>query len=621
MSINFGISKTELSRIIDIDAKLLSTHPDQYIQANCEAYTIACNTWLYMCYDVAGPVANRVLKAAIMQHGLVKIIDECSDLANRAIRSGFSETNSSPLRALFVEDKQLTLQLLRFLKRFSPLRADRKRDEALNKFLALNKRHKGFPAVIDSDGKVLLRWHPYPRWLIKSVKEYVNALLPPTANLDDETIHFHGEFSNGATAEGCHTLLEKLRAFSTHCCAFYSPLYPISDTYVRDDVPVKVVTVPKSYKTVRVIAEVSAYRQFHLQGIRKLAEDSISSSAYSDLIVLSDQRFNQEWSRLGSVYGTFATIDLSGASDSIAETLAYELLPSNWYNAIRRWNPTMLNVDGKVYPRYIFQTSGNGSTFVIESIIFLAIALTATSYVTTFLQESVKMPRVFGDDIICDTRVYDTLVDFLGLLGFTVNTDKSFGYGSDYRESCGAEWYCGLDMSTKYFPRKELDPKKPEFLESVISLQHRLFGFPTTDEWLVRHIRECARAFGVSELTSSEPGVDCEDLWEEYPVVKQVYPPYNRKSEPGWNESISEFLKSSGNMREVHTALVGKLPSSKWLASHPISQSDYALLELWRYVSFLKNGPSYDEYGISIRRNDILCDAYILSNVFTNVKR
>lgn len=575
---NLGISRDELKQVLLLDAKEVSTNPEKYAEANHDVYTVVSSTWLRMCNEVCGSLSARVLRNSILMKGLLWTIRECERIANVAIRSDFKEVVGSPLSALFTEDPRLTLQVLRYAKRFSPLNADKILAEGKAEFLRINKSLKGQPMIIDDEGRVIKRTCKYPKWLIESVRWYLHEMLGnPT--ITDEAIALEGNFSTGYSGDpvSAKTFAEKAEAFAGNSACYLHYSYPLSSVITEPSDSVVVVAVPKNYKAPRIIAKVPTFQQFHMQGLRKLMERQISKSPYCDLIVLDDQRINQEWSRLGSVYGCYATIDLSAASDSISQNLAEQVLPSNWFRAIDRWNPPMIEVDGKKYVRYIFLTSGSGVTFLSESSIFLAVALSATEYVRIYTQEWIADPRVYGDDIICDDRVYDTLVCFLELLGFKVNLDKSFTGTSRYRESCGAEWFCGLDTATKYFPRKQIRLETPEGLQSLISLQHRLYEFKSVDDWFVNYIRKLAKARWKIDMTSSYPGTDCDDLWEDFPMFKVINPPFDHDK---LNEAPANIR------REGHYAL---LPNKAKL-----SVGNTELVDMIRYVDFLRHGPSYE---------------------------
>jgi len=59
---------------------------------------------------------------------------------------------------------------------------------------------------------------------------------------------------------------------------------------------------------------------------------------------------------------------------------------------------------------------------------------------------------VFGDDIIVDSRVYSRICKMLNVLGFVVNTNKSFNEGL-FRESCGRDYFSGLNVRGVYISR------------------------------------------------------------------------------------------------------------------------------------------------------------------------
>lgn len=629
------ISKEELQRIRLMDGKKLSYNPGEYAEANEAAYTVLCNTWLRMCYDLIGSQAARVLFSSILREGVVSTIAECCKLSDDIIRYGEVRTSTS-LRALLSEDEKSTLQVLRYGKRFSPLKADKLADEGLNKFLQLNKGLKGDPSVI-LDGvngarMVVKRTKEYPRWIIKRLRYFVAQMLGEAPT--EEEVNLNGSFSTGATADGCKTLNEKLRAFAKHEVCYKHYTYPLGVAKEPWESYSVCKAVPKSYKTPRIIAESTAYMQYYQQGLRRIATQRLGSSPWAALIKLKDQSINQEWARLGSIEGSYSTIDLSSASDSISRYLAEQIIDRDWFRLLDKWNaativayirdPKTMKKKKVEYPRYIFQLSGSGSTFVLESIIFLAIALVATEVCDVFngtfndwgkrrKKGSMLLPRTFGDDLIVDSRVFDTLCDILGLLGFTVNSEKSFGIQSDYRESCGSEWYKGMDMSTRYFPRKSLDPSKPEFLESLISLQHRLYGLELTEEWLYAYIERNAPQYCKTRMTSSDPGTECDDLWAEFPYYKKVNPPID-------HDRITEAPFDI--RREVHVTLSSQevKDRKKW-AKVGFTDEDYQRIELYRYVEFLQYGPQYDEYGYSLPPRPVSQDIMMPEVIYTTTIR
>jgi len=153
--------------------------------------------------------------------------------------------------------------------------------------------------------------------------------------------------------------------------------------------------------------------------------------------------YNRELARLGSIDGSFGTIDLVSASDSISWSLVQQIVPRNLLGFIRafRCDSTVLP-DGSEEVLKMVSTMGNGFTFPLQTIIF-ACAVRAV-YQAKGLPSHCPETQfgVFGDDIIVCREAYDSVVSLITRLGFEVNGGKSFNTGS-FRESCGYDWYQG----------------------------------------------------------------------------------------------------------------------------------------------------------------------------------
>jgi hypothetical protein len=97
---------------------------------------------------------------------------------------------------------------------------------------------------------------------------------------------------------------------------------------------------------------------------------------------------------------------------------------------------------------------GNATTFPVQSLFFLAVALGSLAYVrekrvTTRLIRGLGSSevRVFGDDIIVPDDCAGATISALTALGLKVNADKTFTTGR-FRESCGVDAYGGEDVTT-----------------------------------------------------------------------------------------------------------------------------------------------------------------------------
>lgn len=195
-------------------------------------------------------------------------------------------------------------------------------------------------------------------------------------------------------------------------------------------------------------------------------------------IDLRDQGHGKTSNRMlalqGSATGELATLDLRAASDTVAYEAVRLLFPLHFFSLLSVLRTPCTEVDGALVKLHKFSSMGNGYTFEVESAIFWAATKAATEY------HGLKTPTgIYGDDIICHTRVATTLIEALEYLGFEVNTDKSFISGP-FRESCGGHYFKGVDVTPFY--QKRLVDNKLEY----IRFQRRVYNI--TRNW----IPECA---------------------------------------------------------------------------------------------------------------------------------
>jgi hypothetical protein len=92
---------------------------------------------------------------------------------------------------------------------------------------------------------------------------------------------------------------------------------------------------------------------------------------------------------------------------------------------------------------------GNGYTFELESLIFWAIVQQVCK---PNVNERDMSVRVYGDDLVVPSEHYDSIVGRLAEAGFRPNSKKSFSSGP-FRESCGKQYYNGVDI-TPYYVRR-----------------------------------------------------------------------------------------------------------------------------------------------------------------------
>ncbi len=208
-----------------------------------------------------------------------------------------------------------------------------------------------------------------------------------------------------------------------------------------DIVPGRLQFVPKTAKTYRAIVVEPYLTGMCQSGIQDYMQRRLRAAG----IDIQDQSLNQRLARLGSLTGELATLDLSSASDTVSTALVYSLLPFDWAWFLSKYRSSHVEYNGSTIRLEKFSSMGNGITFPLETIIFYALTWASCPRGATV--------NAYGDDIICPSANYVSVVRTLEYCGFTVNKAKSFSSGS-FRESCGADYLKGIDIRPFYF--KEL---------------------------------------------------------------------------------------------------------------------------------------------------------------------
>ena len=652
--------------IAEIDRPDVSTKSD-YVQVNTWAYYTLLNTWFLQVNEVS-PRGSIVLQHRIQRDGLLKTIKYCSNLADEIIHNDgslpFGDFNILMQDGfLHDESNQWLLQVLRYPKRFSPARADIITDATLNDFISIENRNKQRVR------------RPYPKFLTQWLKKIIDErILKGYHSLSYDDLLDKGSFSNGVAADASRPELHKAVASCFVDPQFFGIYHPLTPNlypktfgqFGGEDILVSVVkAVPKSFKSARIIAEEDAGRQYKMKAIAKELIRCIEKNDSFNYLKLNDQSQNQMYAREGSIDGSYATFDLSHASDTVTKRLVSDIFPNAFLNDIRNVVSNHWTVDGNsIHRMYMFSTAGSALTFPVESIVFLAIAMLAEEIYELFFGKLSRHSSIYGDDGIVPTEIASIFQDLLTDLGFIVNLDKTFTTDF-YRESCGVEYYRGMPMHTKYFPRKVLTSLGEQHLSrlddvailAVNQLQHRLF-----DHWSAQTFLCCLVRSILPDMTSHYPGTDCDDLWELEPIFTQSFylsaakarkvenaRSYNNRS---WSKEehkrVCEMLKANDEgrelavkrslpriidpshpapeswyMREVHYSLTpnssgNQLKTRKGegmnkLFPSSVNISDPQLRTIannYRYYRFLLRGPSYDSplyelLGISSDDRDI----------------
>lgn len=310
---------------------------------------------------------------------------------------------------------------------------------------------------------------------------------------------------------------------------YYSYLDQVNLLEPGAEIPVRVIAVPKTLKTPRIIAIEPTAMQYAQQGLmEKFVKYIEEDKLLSGMIGFTDQTPNQRMACEGSLYGKLATLDLSEASDRVSNQLVrrlispYEGVNQDLFDAVDACRSRSADVPGFGVQRLAkFASMGSALCFPFEAMVFLTIVFLG-------IEEELSRPltrkdvyrlrsqvRIYGDDIIAPVKYTRSIVRELEAFGLKVNTRKSFWNGS-FRESCGKEYYAGNDVSVVKV--RHLFPSTKDDAQGVISLVSLRNQFYLGGLWRTADVLD----------------VRCRKLLKHFPTVGPLSPVLGRVSLLGY---------------------------------------------------------------------------------------
>lgn len=524
--INFGTTLAALRRDAQEHYSPDSADYVKYVNENRVPYFVLANTWYIQLIEYAGkPLPD--FQSLLNSRGLLPLIKEAQDVSDAIIKN-------TPLPQSFFtmvmqynlaygKTVQEALQVLRYPKRFSPFNTVALEDQCYQDFLNRNNK-----------AKMINRREMSP-WLTAYLRDIISVVLKSYRVSVSTEYESFASFPTGVTAEGHQTFVEKFLQMEMIQPFFFGAIgaYKLNTSFIPQIRYSKAVSVPKTYKARRIIAEEQTHRQIEMYPAFCELDRCIASSTgkygTAGRITLHDQTRNQRLAKQGSVDGSLATIDLSAASDSVTASLVRSVFPPE---IIRQWDKLRaeyVEVKGRKHLLHLYSTMGSRLTFPIETIVFWAIAVAGTETACRYnhVRFNADSISVYGDDIIVPVFAYDTVVEFLEACGFEVNLDKSYASGV-YRESCGEEYYAGYNVSSHYYPRREVtyDGEKLDVATTVVQLcelQHKLYFSDGCNAFLSEVVRLL-----YPQITYSSVGERYTDLWSAYMPKSLGERPYGR---------------------------------------------------------------------------------------------
>lgn len=227
---------------------------------------------------------------------------------------------------------------------------------------------------------------------------------------------------------------------------------------IRDELPVRVVFVPKTQTAPRVIAIEPSHMQFMQQAIKNLMYTAIEGHCLTrNSIRFSDQGPNQRLAYRSSIDKRLATLDLKDASDRVHLHLVQRIFKTSglleYLEDARSLHATLPNEQNIVLFKYA--SMGSALCFPVEACVFYTLVQSAMHQLDGRRPSSRSIARyskqiaIYGDDIIVPVEYTDVVVKYLESYSLKVNVNKSFRF-SNFRESCGADFYNGIPVNPVY---------------------------------------------------------------------------------------------------------------------------------------------------------------------------
>jgi hypothetical protein len=390
--------------------------------------------------------------------------------------------------------------------------------EAMDDYIECDRQVKERDKFISEDDYT--SFHRISRLLFGSIFSEIDKLI-----YDEELVPNHGP---GATADKLMGNQKfKLRTWTSRLQEVFSSenyLLPNARfaqedgvTYLEpgEEEPVRVISVPKTQKTPRIIAIEPTCMQYMQQAIKDALVPRLESdSILRHFLGFTDQEPNQHLACIGSEKGSLATLDLSEASDRVSNQLVRRMLSDhpNLLKGVEACRSRKADVPGHGVVRLAkFASMGSALCFPFEAMVFLTLILLGIEegLSTRFSKRSdfkdlFGRVRVYGDDLIVPVDNVESVINQLEYFGARVGSAKSFWIGR-FRESCGKEYYEGQDVSIvkvrRDFPASRSDGQG---CISLVSLRNQLYkaGCWETVKYLDSTIWKVLKHFPVVEEAS-----------------------------------------------------------------------------------------------------------------------
>lgn len=293
--------------------------------------------------------------------------------------------------------------------------------------------------------------------------------------------------------------------------------------------------VPKDYKNVRTICMEPTSFMWSQQALMNAFVRGINRSHLGKhgpravpVIDISTQETSRTHALWGSEDGFFSTIDMSFASDTVNIRLVCEVFEGLLLQMLLATRTSLValpNADEDVVTVDKFAPMGSAICFPLQCWLYAimcylvnhlrTIGVTMTDYllgqrsvIRDWVAEPLEGTVVYGDDIILEDSQTLDMMSLLRVLGFRVNSQKSFYGDLAARESCGMFALDGSDVTPVMFKVKGIADDSYESVLGRIALCNTMYarGWMNARNALLRSIPRQFYMFDVPDSPYSSQG-------------------------------------------------------------------------------------------------------------------
>jgi hypothetical protein len=371
--------------------------------------------------------------------------------------------------------------------------------------------------------------------------------------------------------------------FDAYFCASLGHVcdsYPAHMSVTQEDLPARVVLVPKDSRGPRLISCEPVDFQWVQQGLGRAIVELVERHPLTrERVNFTDQSLNQFYALVSSRYGRYATLDLNEASDRVSADLVRLLFPEHVFTYLWGCRSSSTELpDGSILPLLKFAPMGSCLCFPV-------LALTVWALLSAGLPDAHASNDVivYGDDVIVPTAQAVDAMSILESFGLKVNRDKSCISGL-FRESCGTDAFNGINVTPVRFRTVWSSTPSPDSYCSWIAYANSLYDkkYYCTYDLIVERL---LNVYGA--IPSKDMHLTCPSL-QEVPETKKpkvrrfnkslqklewrvwdLKSPSINKTIDGWSMLLRYFAESVG--RPIN---VSERQNSQSLDRLPMQWSD-----------------------------------------------